>query len=62
MPTPSSREVVPTKYDFDQILVEPDGLEDLRALIALQGRDPHLRECLQQSLVDGLDEVLDGPS
>ena len=44
----------------DQLLVQADGLEDLRAAIALQGGDAHLREGLQQALVDGLDEVLLG--
>ena len=44
----------------DQRLIQPNGLEDLRAAIALQGADAHLREGLQQALVDGLDEVLLG--
>ena len=44
----------------DQRLVQADGLKDLRAAIALQRADAHLREGLQQALVDGLDEVLLG--
>ena len=41
-----------------QLLVQPDGFEDLRAAIALQRRDAHLREGLQQAFVDGLDVML----
>ena len=44
---------------LDQVLVQPDGFEDLRAAIALQRGDPHLREGLQQAFVDGLDVVLE---
>ena len=44
----------PGKVAVDQFLVQADGFEDLRTAIALQGRDAHLREGLQQSLVDGL--------
>ena len=40
------------------LLIQADRLEHLRPAIALQGGDPHLRECLQQTFVDGLDEVL----
>ena len=54
------RDAVPVKYFVDQLLVQTDGLKDLRAAIALQGRDAHLREGLQQAFVDGLDVVLDG--
>ena len=46
----------------DQRLVQADGLEDLRAAVALQGRDAHLRDDLQQALVDGLLVVLRAPS
>jgi hypothetical protein len=45
---------------IDEELVETDGLKHLCAAIALQGADAHLREGLQQALVDGLDEVLLG--
>ena len=38
----------------DQVMVEADGFEDLRAAIALQRRDAHLRDDLEQPLVDGL--------
>ena len=38
---------------LDQALVQPDGFEHLRAAIALQRRDAHLGEGLQQALVDG---------
>ena len=37
---------------------EADGLEDLRAAVALDGRDPHLREHLQEPLADALHEAL----
>ncbi len=43
-----------------QPLVQADGFEHLRSLIALQGRDAHLGERFQQSFVHGLDEVLRG--
>ena len=43
---------------LDQRLVQADGLEDLRAAIALQRGDAHLREDLQQALVDGLLVIL----
>ena len=43
----------------DQVLVQADGFEDLRAAIALQRRDAHLREDLEQPLVDGLLVVLE---
>ncbi len=39
--------------------VQPDHFEDLRAEIALQGRDPHLGEDLKQALVHGLPVVLE---
>ena len=35
---------------IDQRFVQPDGFEDLRAAIALQGGDAHLGEGLQQAL------------
>ena len=44
----------------DQRFVQAHCLKDLRAAIALQSADAHLREGLQQALVDGLDEVLLG--
>ena len=49
----------PGKIGLDQSPVQPDGLEDLRAAVALQRRHAHLREGLQQPLVDPLDEILD---
>src|SRR5208337_3382033 len=45
---------------FNKRLVQAHCFEHLRTAIALQGADAHLRESLQQSLVDGLDEVLFG--
>src|SRR6266699_3795304 len=50
----SAREVL-----LDQPLVQADRLENLRAAIALQRRDAHFREDLEQSLVDGLDVVVE---
>ena len=43
-PTPSMRDTVPVKYLSTSELVQPDGLEDLRAAIALQRRNAHLRK------------------
>ena len=37
--------------------VQTDGFEDLRAAVRLDGGDPHLREDLEQALVDGFDEL-----
>ena len=42
----------------DELAVQADGLEDLRAAIALLRRDAHLRHHLEQALADGLDVVL----
>ncbi len=44
----------------DQILVQSNGFETLRALVALQCRNTHLGEGLEQTFVDRLDEVLHG--
>src|SRR5688500_13649017 len=35
-------------------LVQTHGLEDLRALVTLQGRDPHLGHDLEDAAFDGL--------
>ena len=43
----------------DEIRLQPDGVEDLRAAIGLIGRDAHLRHHLQQALADRLDVALD---
>ena len=43
----------------DERLAQPDRLEDLRAAIALQRRDPHLRHHLEDALVERLDVVRD---
>ena len=42
----------PGKVTRHHLLVEPDRLKDLGAAVALQGRDTHLREDLQQTLAD----------
>ena len=39
---------------IDDFRAESDGLEDLGAAIALEGRDTHLGEDLQQAEIDGL--------
>ena len=52
------RDAVRGEVRLDQVAVQTDRLEHLRAAIALQRADAHLREGLQQPLVDGLDEVL----
>ena len=54
------RDVGAGEVGLDQFFVQADGFEDLRAAIALQRADAHLREGLQQALVDGLDEILVG--
>ena len=51
------REGVQVKYLIDQILVESDGLENLRAAVALYRRDAHLRDHLDDAFVYGLDVV-----
>ena len=38
------------EISIDQLFVQADGFEDLRALITLQSRDSHLGEGLQQTL------------
>ena len=42
----------------DELAVQPDGLEDLRAAIALLRGDAHLGHHLEQALADRLDVVL----
>ncbi len=54
------REAVPVKYLSTSVFVEADGFEDLRAAIALQRRNAHLRKDFEQSFVDGLDVLIDG--
>ena len=43
----------------DEIRLQSDGVEDLRAAIGLIGRDAHLRHDLEQALADRLDVTLD---
>ena len=45
---------------LDELLLEADGFENLRAAIALQRRDAHLGHHLQDALVQRLDVALDG--
>ena len=40
----------------DQRLLQADGLEDLRAAVGLDRRDPHLGDRLEQALADRLDD------
>src|ERR1051325_5974494 len=47
----------PREVTIDEILIEPDGLEDLRAAVALDGRDAHLRDDFDDAFIDGLDVV-----
>src|SRR6185437_10553284 len=49
----------PTEILVDDFAVEPDRLENLRAAIALSGRDAHLRGDLGETLGARLDEVFD---
>ncbi len=44
----------------DQLPLEADGLEDLRAAVGLDRRDAHLGDRLQQAFADRFDEVLGG--
>ena len=44
----------------DELLAEPDRLEDLRAGVRRDGRDAHLRHHLEDALAGGLDVVPDG--
>ncbi len=46
----------PREVAVDQRLLEADRLEDLRAAVALDGRDPHLGDRLQQRLAQRLDD------
>ena len=62
MPTPPMREAVHVKYRSTNVLVEADGLEDLRAAVALQRRDAHLGHHLEDALVERLDVVRRPPS
>ncbi len=50
----------PGEVLVDDRVVQADRLEDLRATIALDGRDPHLRDDLDDALDGGLDVVLAG--
>src|SRR5206468_5484139 len=50
----------PGKIAIDQFGIQPNGLEDLRSTIALDGGDSHLGDNLKQSLVNGLNIVLVG--
>ena len=46
----------------DELGLEADRIEDLRAAIGLVGRDAHLGHHLEQALADGLDVALDASS
>ncbi len=52
------RDAVPVKYLSISVLFRPMASKHLRAAIALQRGNAHLRENLQQSLVDGLLVIL----
>ena len=47
------------KIGTHQVFIQTDCLENLRAAVALQRRDAHLRESFQQAFVDGFDKVVD---
>src|SRR5262245_50978574 len=40
----------PAEIFIDDVFVQPDGLEDLRTGVTLDGRDPHLRDDLEDTL------------
>ena len=44
----------------DQLALQADRLEDLRAAVGLDRRDAHLGDRLQQAFADRLDHVLGG--
>ncbi len=48
------REAVSGKQQLDHVRVQPDDLEQLRAAIAGDGADAHLRDDLREPLVDAL--------
>ena len=48
----------PREVLVDDLPLEPDRLEDLRARVGADRRDPHLREDLEQALADRLDRPL----
>src|SRR5262245_25510673 len=50
----------PGEVLVDYFSAKADRLEDLRAAIALQRRDSHLRRDFDHALGDGLDDVVDG--
>jgi hypothetical protein len=56
-PTPFDARGRAREIPLDHALIEPDGFEHLRPAIALQGGNAHLRKCLQQTFIDGLDEI-----
>ena len=51
------REAVPVKWRSTSVVLEADRLEDLRAAVGLDRRDPHLGDRLEQALADRLDDV-----
>src|ERR1700730_13750403 len=50
----------PGEVAIDEILIETNRFEHLRAAIALNGRDSHLGNDFHHPLVNGLDEIRDG--
>jgi hypothetical protein len=54
---PPIRDAVPVKCASTSSGAEADGLEDLRAVVGLDRRDPHLGDRLEQALADALDDV-----
>ena len=60
MPTPPIRVGVPGEVLVDEVLVEPHGLEDLGAVVALGRADPHLGDDLDDPLRDCLAVLLLG--
>src|SRR5207302_10104985 len=50
----------PGKTGIDDCRMEADDLEDLRALVAVDGRNAHLGEDFQRAVLDGLHVALLG--
>ena len=57
---PPMRLAVPAEVLVDDVFGQADRLEDLRAAVALDGADAHLRGDLEDALIGGLEVVLDG--
>ena len=60
MPTPPSGRGGAGEVLVDEVLGQPDGLEDLRHRVRADGADAHLAHHLEHALAERLDHVADG--